>query len=171
MGPITALQATWNALQIGGLDADGHVITTWWAPGMSGIWKHSDITAEFSLTPLDTASTAGLIAFTGQTSNINIAGYDTAGNLIVYWFTPYNQDAWQQSNITSGVAGADRPVTLLGGDTFNIYNGSYYDVGYRQTVYGINAAGDLVNLHWTSNEVDQWNLENISAVELPMPVM
>ena len=168
VGPLSPYQSDYNSLHISGVDSAGHVIVTWWTPAISGTWFHDDLTAEIGGPALTQAVTRGLVSFQGNSSSHNIAGYDAAGNLQVYWWTPYVGAPWQVGNVSSSIPEADRPHTLTSGASYYAYSDStaYATV---QEIFGRKSDGSLVRVYWTQSATDAWRFQDIAAEETTLP--
>lgn len=105
-GGLTGYVASWNGLNLAGLDGDGDVIVYWWAPPLGpGNWQTLNMTELFDFTPL----TGQLDAYVTNWGGLNIAGLDASGNLVTYWWSPateqQNPGQWYEANISQAANG------------------------------------------------------------------
>lgn len=114
-GDLTFYSPSWGSIHIGGLDAQGHAVNYWWAPGLD-TWQHSDLTLLVGGPELS----RGLTGYVSGWDGLNLAGLNDSGEVVVYWWAP-GLDSWQYVNMTSSFDGPtfsrqlDAFVTAWGG--------------------------------------------------------
>ncbi len=161
VGALAPYWTTWYALNVSGLDAQGHINVLWWTPS-TGQWIASDLTGSFGLAPLATQPPSGAPArlFTiinHDYSAMAIGGFDSRGHLVTYWWT-VGQSDWQLRDITPSVPDADLPVSIDHGEYYPRTNLFLTD----QSAWAINSEGDVVRSRWTDIHGDVWTYENIT---------
>ena len=110
-GGLTAYVTPWGGINLVGLDADGHVSAMWWVPGFDGEWRLNDLSGELNHPGLLADSVTSYVTPWGGT---NIAGLDTNGDLVVYWWAP-GLDRWVVSPLSGLVPDAVLPLTSIEG--------------------------------------------------------
>lgn len=114
-GDLTFYSPSWGSIHIAGLDAQGHAVNYWWAPGLDS-WQHTDLTTLIDGPTL----TSGLTGYVSGWDGLNLAGINDTGEVVVYWWAP-GLDTWQYVNMTSSFDGPtfsgqlDAFVTSWGG--------------------------------------------------------
>lgn len=161
-----ALVTTWNAVHIGAVDTQGHLVVAWWAPAIDA-WHAQDLTADFSGPTLVADSLAA--GFTYTLNTINFVALDDDGAARDYWWTL--DGTWQVDTVSRSVPMADIPLGpwTVSWSTF----GQSLQLIYRQntqSIYGHNADGDLVRLVWRSLDADDWLLENLTDAAVPFVI-
>jgi len=154
-GDLTTYQPSWGSIHVAGLDARGHAINYWWAPGLP-VWEYSDLTALFN----GPTMTGGLAGYVAAWDGLNLAGLNGAGEVIVYWWAPGLAD-WQTLNMT----------TLFGGPTFEGQLDAYVTPWGGLNIAGQTAGGEVWTYWWSpalrdqkvaAGEPDGWEVANIS---------
>ncbi|GMV24489.1 MAG: hypothetical protein AMXMBFR58_05200 [Phycisphaerae bacterium] len=136
-----------DALNIAGLNDEGHIIVYYWAPGFS--WNSFDMTTTFSGAPL----TGQLSAFVTSWGAMNILGLTAEGAMFAYWWAPPNGAGNWLTVDLSATAGTGPVVS--GVET------AFSDDG-GLNMFGVEADGDLIIIRWTPT-VQVWTATNISA--------
>jgi len=156
-GDLTTYQPSWGAVHIAGLDARGHAVNYWFAPGSTTTWQYSDLTALFN-GPLMTGGLTGYVAFW---DGLNLAGLNSAGEVIVYWWAP-GLSAWQTINMT----------TTFGGPTFSGQLDAYTTPWGALNIAGRTSAGTIVVYWWspTLGASAPWRVSDLTAAAGASPV-
>lgn len=110
-GGLNAYLTGWGGINLAGADADGNVSVTWWVPDMGAEWSSSNLTEQFAGPSVERDSLASYVTPWG---GLNVTGLDTAGNLVVYWWSPGLQN-WQVSDLSSLINPAKKPVGTMRG--------------------------------------------------------
>ncbi|MCC6428935.1 MAG: fibronectin type III domain-containing protein [Phycisphaerales bacterium] len=135
-----------DALNIAGLNDDGHIIVYYWAPGFN--WASFDMTTTFSGEEL----TGQLGAFVTSWGAMNVVGQTSAGAIYAYWWAPaLGAGNWQTVDL-SATAGQG-PVASAVETTFSDDGGL--------NMFGVEADGDVIILRWTPT-VQVWTATNIT---------
>lgn len=139
-----------DALNIAGLNDQGHIIVYYWAPGYQ--WNSFDMTTTFSGSVL----TGQLGAFVTSWGAMNIVGQTAGGAIYAYWWAPaLGAGNWQTVDL-SATAGQG-PVASAVETTFSDDGGL--------NMFGVEADGDLIIIRWTpTNQV--WTATNITAASV-----
>lgn len=146
-GDLTTYQPSWGAQQIAGIDARGHSVNYWWAPGLA-TWQFSDLTTLFN----GPVFTKGLTAYVSGWDGLNIAGLNDAGEVVVYWWAPGLTD-WQTINMTTTFNGPaltgqlDAFVTSWGG----------------MNIAGTDANGHIIT-YWWAPGLTQWFVSDLTSI-------
>ncbi len=80
---LTSFVTPWGAMNVAGLDANGHLRVIWWAPGLDN-WVSSDLTEILGSTPL----AGDISAWVTPWGGINITGLNTDGEMVAVWWAP-----------------------------------------------------------------------------------
>jgi len=151
-------RTAWDTFHIAGVDAQGNLVITWWAPELPS-WRSVDMTSLLNGPTLDAASiTAG---FSGPLSTLNFVGMDHDGQAVDYWWTP--DLGWRVNSLSDGVDPSLVPLTpwrMTSASSLRF--SSDYNYAYSQSLLGRNAHGDLVRLTWISSGPDAWVFQNIT---------
>ncbi len=148
-GDLTTYQPSWGSLHIAGLDARGHAINYWWAPGMDS-WQHADLTDQFDGPLLSN----GLTGYVASWDGLNLAGLNDAGEVVVYWWAP-GLDAWQTLNMTVDFEGP----------TFSGQLDAYVTSWGGLNIAGLDANGHVVTYWWApglEDEPNRWRVSNLT---------
>lgn len=103
-GQLTVTQTSWQAINLAGIDGDGHLVVTWWVPGFGGDWAVSDLTTINSGPDLINGRITGFVTPWGA---MNYAGLNEQGDVIAYWWVP--NAGWNVS-ILADADTADNPL-------------------------------------------------------------
>lgn len=149
-GDLTTYQPSWNAIHIAGLDARGHAVTYWFAPGLAN-WQFNDFTDDFD----GPSMAGGLTGYVTGWDGLNLAGLNATGELIVYWWAPGLGGTWNTINMTTTFSGPhltgqlDAFVTSWGGIN----------------VAGLDATGQVQTYWWSPFQAfgDTWQTANLSS--------
>jgi predicted outer membrane repeat protein len=148
-GQLTVTQTAWKAINLGGLDANGNVLVTWWVPGFEGHWAKSDLTAVSGGPALVNGRVTGWVTPWGA---INYAGLDASGEVYAYWWTPVTNE-WQASLLTGGIPGEQaRPAGRLT---------NHASAAGAMSLWGPAENGDALRLWWSPG-TNAWRLDNLS---------
>jgi hypothetical protein len=170
-GPLSVMISPWNAIHITGLDSQGAVHVTWWAPGFGPTWYHNDLTTETGGPLLDTTRTTNhgtpVLSFIGVNDTLNIVGYDADGHIRIYWWLP--GAGWNVGDVNWSVPLADNPDSLASSDTLGSDDlTSGYDTT-GQSLYGYNADGTFSRLWWAAGGADAWHVQNLTEESIVIP--
>jgi len=150
-GGLTAYLTSWNGINIGGIDADGDLVVTWWVPSFGGDWRQSNLTTLFDGPTLAPNSVSSYVTPWG---GLNVAGMSADGSALeVYWWAPGLSD-WNTTRLSSFVDNAPIPAGPITGVTSD-------QLG-RTSLAGVTADGDVVRYFWQPG--DAWNAENVSEL-------
>ncbi len=147
-GTLTPYVTSWGGINLAGTDGSGNVVVTWWVPGNP--WTTSNLTSAFSGPPLVTNTLSSYVTPWG---GLNIAGLNSNGKIVVYWWAPGLTDwvvtvdlvpsAVQPIGRIVGVASPDGTINLVARGT----------------------NGDAMRYHWSSaSPSDPWIAEDLSTV-------
>jgi len=150
-GGLTVTQTAWGAINIGGVDARGRLVVTWWLPGFGGAWVTSDLTAAAQGPALAPGEACGFVTPWGA---ISYAGLSGDGEVLAYWWTPA-AGAWRVSSLTGGISEpTPRPARALSGDVSE--RGA-------MSIHGVGESGEVLRLWWSPDADDTWRIENLSS--------
>lgn len=93
-GELSAYVTPWGALNLAGLDDDGHLAVYWWAPGLSE-WVVSPLSSLIPNAPLPARAVSGLAAPSGLMS---IFAYSTQNSPVRYWWEPGGE--WRAEDLS-----------------------------------------------------------------------
>ena len=152
-GKLISYVTAWNAQNITGLDAQGNILTVWWAPGLSA-WSVDNLTAKTGAPPI----VGGLTAYLTSWSGIHLAGVNDRGELTVTWWVPLFGPNWASNNLTREINGpAVRPDSIA----------SYVTAWGGLNVVAADEDGRLV-VYWWAPELknilgeDRWLVTTLS---------
>ena len=144
-GDLTTYQPTWGAIHIAGLDARGHAINYWWAPGLS-TWQYSDLTDMFDGPTMQ----GGLTGYVSSWNGLNLAGLNESGEVIVYWWAP-GLAGWETINMTEAF---DGPALTGQLDAFVTPWGAL-------NITGLDNTGQA-RIYWWVPGFDSWRISNLT---------
>ncbi len=161
-GDLTSYQPSWGSVHIAGLDARGHAINYWWAPGLTS-WQYTDLTVLADGPVLS----GGLTGYVSGWDGLHLAGVNGAGEVIVYWWAPgieaiAGRDTWLAQNMTSD----------FNGPTFVGQLDAYVTPWGGLNVAGRTASGEIYTYWWSpqlkeenlaAGRPDRWEVANITA--------
>lgn len=156
-GDLSHYSPSWGAIHIAGLDARGHAINYWFAPGQT-TWQFSDLTDLFN----GPVMTSGLTGYVTGWDGLNLAGLNSAGEVIVYWWAPgLPGDAWQTINMTSTFSGR----TLTG------QLDAWVTPWGALNVAGLTSDGDVYTYWWSPSLgiTAPWQTANLSQAAGTFP--
>lgn len=140
--------ASWGAMHLAAVDADGRLQSTWWAPGLAE-WQHNDLTTEFNGPALAPGS---VTAYTTAWNGLNIAGISAeSGEAQVHWWTP-TTGGWNTETLDLGAEApvfAGRLESAVRDNNLNIF--------------GTTTEGELLRLFWYPSQGSVWNIEGVQA--------
>jgi hypothetical protein len=149
-GNLVSHSTAWGGLDVTGTDANGNLVTMWWAPGLAH-WQVEQLIAG-SPPKLDPNT---VTAWTTPWGGMNVLGLDAAtGKLTVYWWAP-GRPAW-----TAEVMQIDGAPTnlvlrpLLAGTS---------SAGGRQVIAATTADNHLVNLVIGPETANRWTYFDVTA--------
>ncbi len=148
-GQLSVTLTPWSAINLGGVNSEGHLVVTWWIPSFGGQWTTSDLTTAAGGETLATGKVAGFVTTWGA---INYAGINADGEVAAYWWTPFTS-AWQVSPLTTGVPDTEpRPTASLT---------SHVSDDGAMNILGTSDEGDLVRVWWQPGS-SAWSLTNLT---------
>ncbi|MEL7473490.1 MAG: hypothetical protein AAGK04_09250, partial [Planctomycetota bacterium] len=83
-GAITVLITPWQTFHITGVDTDGDLVATWWAPSFGGDWRLDNLTDLFGGPEVASGS---LQAYVTDWGGLNYAAISEEGEAVVYWWS------------------------------------------------------------------------------------
>ncbi|MFG0258797.1 MAG: hypothetical protein ACF8LK_00480 [Phycisphaerales bacterium JB041] len=156
-GTLSVFLTPWGAMNLAGTSTSGNLVVTWWTPGI-GQWVVSDFNNLFGGPQLEQST---LTAFATPWGALNVAGRDSRGDLVVYWWTPdfrdSGDDRWRVTNLSSFIDGSDQPVGAIRG--LVAQNGEI-------SLFGTNAINDVIRYYWEPGE--RWQMENLTHTAQPL---
>ncbi|MCC6229301.1 MAG: cellulase family glycosylhydrolase [Phycisphaerales bacterium] len=148
-GDLTFYSPSWGSIHIGGLDAQGHAVNYWWAPGLDS-WQHSDLTL---LVDGPTLS-RGLTGYVSGWDGLNLAGLNDSGEVVVYWWAP-GLDAWQYVNMT----------TAFDGPTFSGQLDAFVTAWGGMNIVGMTDEGHVSTYWWAPglpDDPNRWQVADLT---------
>ncbi|HZW10331.1 MAG TPA: choice-of-anchor Q domain-containing protein [Phycisphaerales bacterium] len=142
-GPLTVTQTVWNAINLGGLNADGRLMVTWWVPG--GNWATSDLSGASDAPTLVANQLTGFVTGWGA---INYVGIDEDGRMLAIWWT--SSTGWNADVLLDSESMPAGPLT---GHTAS--DGSI-------SILGVAHTGEVLRLWWMPGS--SWTLSNLSTL-------
>lgn len=147
---LTSFSTPWGGETIAGLTSDGNLWAVWFAPGLV-TWRSLNLTSNFGPSATLTGS---VTSWTQEWGGLNIAGHDSSGNTIVYWWSPALGSNWRVANLS---VEASAPATSNTGSiaAATLDDGSVAlavvldDPSAETVVFRWDASGDL----WTASTV------------------
>lgn len=153
VGGLTAFLTSWGAINLAGVDESGEVAVTWWLPSFGGAWRNDSISALVEAPPSLVPST--VTSYVTPWSGLNIAGLDSDGSVLVFWWTPQT-NAWVASNLSEEVEGgvtfAEGPLSAVSGSDATIY------------IFGTDDEGDVQTFAFGDNVWQAINLSQTATV-------
>lgn len=145
-GDLTTYQPSWGSIHLAGLDARGHAINYWTAPSLNFEWQFSDLTELFD----GPTMSGGLTGYVAAWDGLNLAGLNSSGEVVVYWWAPGLED-WQTINMTEEFDGP----TLSGQLT------AYVTPWGGLNIAGLDADGHIVT-YWWAPGLERWFVSDIT---------
>ncbi len=160
-GGLTAYLTSWDGINIAGLNAAGQLVVTWWVPQFVGDWETSNLTDIAGGPTLDGGTVTSYVAPWG---GLNVAGLDTGGELVIYWWSPeleQNGQTWQTADMTSDLpAEQPRPNSQLTSRVTDLEGG-------QLNVFGVDSTtNDLIRLRFSADN-PAWAIQNVSEDAIP----
>ncbi|MBC7773745.1 MAG: hypothetical protein H7210_14725, partial [Pyrinomonadaceae bacterium] len=155
VGGVTAYTTSWGGINLAGVDVNGDLSVTWWVPSFGGNWVNQNFTSDFGGPSIQAGS---LTSYVTSWNAMNIAGLDTTGNIVQYWWVPPSspdQDYWRVTPITESMnSNLRRPNAgkLTGLATADS----------RMNLIGSNSDGHIVRLWWSPTH--NWSLEDLTVL-------
>ncbi len=149
-GGLTAYLTSWGGINLAGTNAGGKVLVTWWVPEFGGDWLTNNLSDQFGGPPLAAGSMTSYVTSWG---GLNVAGIDTGGALVIYWWSPGLTD-WVISPLSDEIADAPLPVGAIRGVTA--------DATGSINVLGATADGEAVRYTWVPGGA--WEVQNLTAL-------
>jgi len=160
---LSAVTTPWNAFHITGLNAQGHIVVTWWAREVG--WRYDGLTELVGGPSFFGTSIATSYNITQNV--IAIIGMDGFGNMLTYWWSP--SLGWNVAALASGLTPPQRPTGAMLSDGFTVpYTSVPGLTDSFQSVTWRSAAGDVMRVAWQTRAPDAWVLENLSAPSRPL---
>lgn len=153
-GGLTVYLTPWGGINLAGINNQGKVSVTWWVPGFLGAWRNDNLTNQTGGPTLDPNSITSYVTDWGA---LNIAGLDSQGKVVIYWWVPGFQ-LWRISSISDEVPGSRLPIGRLTGVTGSGYQGTL-------NILGTASNGDVVRYWWQPDDV--WHQENLTQIAVP----
>ena len=147
-GGLTAYLTPWRGINLAGADADGLVSVTWWVPSFGGAWRTSNLSELFDGPALESST---LTSYVTSWGGLNIAGLDSFGRVVVYWWAPGLED-WSVTPLSDTIESATLPVSALRGLTVRA-TGSI-------NLFGAAEDGDVLRYWWAPG--GSWRVENLT---------
>ena len=156
-GDLTTYQPSWGAVHIAGLDSRGHAVNYWFAPGSTTTWQYSDLTALFN----GPVMSGGLTGYVAYWDGLNLAGLNSAGEVIVYWWAP-GLSAWQTINMT----------TTFSGPTISGQLDAYTTPWGALNIAGRDSGGSVVVYWWAPalGSTAPWRVSNLTDAAGASPI-
>lgn len=110
-GGLSAYTTPWGGTNIVGLDSSGAVNVIWWVPQFGSDWRVNDLSQQLGHGGL---SLGGLSSYVTPWGGTNIAGVDSGGDLVVYWWAP-GLDRWVVSPLSAVADQAELPIRSVQG--------------------------------------------------------
>lgn len=153
-GGLSAYLTPWDGINLSGITPSGQLSVTWWVPGFGGEWRTNNLTQQFNGPTLTALSVSSFVTSWG---GLNIAGLDTQGEVVVYWWAPALLDTgWQVANLSDQILNPPLPVGKLTGNATG--------TGVL-SVFGASQAGHVLRYHWEIGGV--WMAEDLTAAVGP----
>lgn len=150
VGQLSVTQTSWKAINLGGVNQQGHLVVTWWVPSFGGRWVTSDLTSVSGGATLAPGKATG---YTTSWGAINYIGFNDDGEVTAYWWTPQN-NSWIVTPLTAGLSDdVARPVGHL--------TSRVSDAG-TMSIVGTGAGGEVLRLWWSPGTDNQWHLTDLS---------
>ena len=145
-GDLTVYQPKWNAIHIGGLDARGHAVNYWWAPGLEE-WQFSDLTAILD----GPTMSGGLASWVAPWGALNLAGLNDSGEIVVYWWVP-GMPSWSTLNMT----------TTFDGPSLEGQLSAFVTSWGAMNIIGLDDQGHSVAYWWVPG--GKWTISDLTAI-------
>lgn len=146
-GDLTVYQPKWNAIHIGGLDGRGHAVNYWWAPSLDD-WQFADLTAILN----GPIMRGGLASWVAPWGALNLAGLNSTGEIVVYWWVP-GMTTWATLNMT----------TFVGGPRLEGQLSAFVTPWGAMNIIGLNSAGNA-NAYWWVPKGPGWVVSDLTAI-------
>lgn len=133
---LTSFVTSWGAMNVAGIDTDGHLRVIWWAPGADH-WNSTDLTELLGSTPL----TGDISAWVTPWGGINITGLNTDGEMVAVWWAPGGE--WTVTPLGESLGA---PALVSGSLT------SFVGDAGETFIAGITTTGDVGVFTWTPGD-------------------
>ncbi len=151
-GGLTVWLTAWNAINIGGTDADGKLSVTWWiADYNENRWQTTNMTDLIGGPTLQSDSVSSFVTPWGA---MNIAGREPDGTVSVYWWEPVGNQ-WQIARISDAIPNS----TALTGPIVGLTTNGTFTINLIST----SDAGDVIR-YWWSVSTNVWAEQNMTQV-------
>lgn len=152
-GDLTTYQPKWGSIHIGGVDAKGNAINYWHANTLPD-WAFANLTRLISGPTL----VGGLTSYVTHWNGLNLAGVNSNGDVIVYWWSPaLGPGNWTFLNMT---ARFDLPKLVGQIDAFVTPGGGL-------NIVGVDPEGHLQQYWWKpglSPEPNRWRVTDVTEL-------
>jgi hypothetical protein len=153
-GGLSAYLTPWDGINLSGITSNGQVSVTWWVPGFEGEWRTNNLSAEFGGPTLVASSVTSYVTSWG---GLNIAGLDSNGEVIVYWWAPaLTETGWQVANLSQQISNEELPVGRLTGNATG--------AGVL-SLFGESSSGHVLRYHWEIG--GSWLAEDLTTLVGP----
>ncbi|MEM9063964.1 MAG: LEPR-XLL domain-containing protein [Planctomycetota bacterium] len=155
-GEIVGFSPEWGATHIAGIDSSGDLVVVWTAPGLDNWFTTnlSDITGVGNLQ-------GNVTLWVQPWGGINIAAVDSAGELVVHWWTPGFGGTWVASSLTDIVGTSQRSSTTDGTTGFIASDGSAVLVTVRDD--GSPAGDESLLIYRWDFTTDTWTTQIVNS--------
>lgn len=151
-GDLTTYQPKWGSIHIGGVDAKGNAVNYWFTGGLPD-WQFANLTRRINGPVL----VGGLTSYVTSWNGLNLAGVNSNGDVIVYWWSPALGDGnWTFLNMTRRF---DLPALVGQIDAF-------VSAGGGLNIVGVDPSGHLQQYWWKpglSPEPNRWRVRDLTT--------
>ncbi len=155
VGKLTAYVTSWGGINLAGLNASGEVVVSWWVPEFGGNWSKNNLSQQFGHPGLKVGELTSYVTAWG---GLNVAGLDSDGNLVVYWWSP-GMDDWVVSPLSALIPGAPLPASSVRG--LAAPTGMLSVFAFTSD----DEDADVIRYYWQPD--GQWQVENVSGAAVP----
>lgn len=144
-GSVAPYLTSWGGINLGGTNADGSLLTTWWVPG--GNWQVADLTAMSGGSRLAQGSLSSYVTPWG---GLNVVGRSTtSGTMTVYWWAPGMGDWIASDNLVPNAPQPTGAITGIASPAGTI------------NLTGRTSNGGVARYSWSPTKA--WSYEDLSA--------
>lgn len=151
-GDLTTYQPKWGSIHIGGVDAKGNAINYWFSAGLPD-WQFANLTRRISGPTL----VGGLTSYVTSWNGLNLAGVNSSGDVIVYWWSPaLGEGNWTFLNMTTRFS-----LPKLVGQI-----DAFVSAGGGLNIVGVDGSGHLQQYWWKpglSPEPNRWRVRDLTT--------
>lgn len=158
-GDLTVMVSPWNGINITGVNAAGHLVTTWWAPGLGGAWKKNNLTLNINGPEVERSTITSFYIGASQGLNIVALDADTGDVMLFWWNTSRTGLGWTYTNLSVAVGGGvgARITEELAG--LEASDGSI-------NVFGRNAGGQTLRYFVNAVPTGTWQAQNLTSIAI-----